>query len=65
MTAWQPSHAAFPTICARQQALSPTEISEIVTTGTITNAYPVAAGESWKTEIDGFALPGLEIAFTA
>ena len=38
---------------------------EIVTTGTITNAYPVAAGETWKTEIDGIALPGLEIAFIA
>ena len=36
---------------------------EIVTTGTITDAYPVAAGETWTTEFSGIALPGLSVTF--
>ena len=35
---------------------------EIVTTGTLTAAYSVRAGEIWRTEIRGIALPGLELA---
>lgn len=38
---------------------------EIVTTGTLTAAYPVSAGERWSTELRGIALQGLEVAFTA
>lgn len=37
---------------------------EIVTTGTLTAAYPVSAGEEWSTELRGIALPGLRVAFT-
>jgi 2-oxo-3-hexenedioate decarboxylase len=36
-----------------------------VTTGTLTAAYPVGAGEVWETRIRGLALPGLKVAFTA
>jgi 2-oxo-3-hexenedioate decarboxylase len=37
---------------------------EIVTTGTITRAFPVRTGEAWSTEIEGLALPGLRLRLT-
>ena len=37
---------------------------EIITTGTITDAHPVAPGETWRTDLHGFATRNLEIAFT-
>lgn len=36
---------------------------EIVTTGTVTRAFPVAPGEIWSTKLQGLALPGISIAF--
>ena len=36
---------------------------EIISTGTLTDAHPVAPGEQWSTEIHGIALPGLKISF--
>lgn len=36
---------------------------EIVTTGTLTDAHPVAAGETWTTELSGLPLQGLTILF--
>lgn len=32
---------------------------EMVTTGTLTRAFPIFAGERWSTEVHGFDLPGL------
>jgi 2-oxo-3-hexenedioate decarboxylase len=37
---------------------------EIVTTGTLTRALPIAAGETWSTELSGVALPAISIRFT-
>jgi 2-oxo-3-hexenedioate decarboxylase len=37
---------------------------EIVTTGTLTAAYRVSAGETWTTGLRGIALPGLRVSFT-
>ena len=37
---------------------------DLVTTGTVTRAFPVAAGETWSTTIAGLPLPGLTIAFS-
>lgn len=34
---------------------------EVITTGVLTDAHPVAPGETWRTEVDGF--PGLTITF--
>ena len=34
---------------------------EIITTGVLTDAHPVARGETWRTEVSGF--PGLTISF--
>jgi 2-oxo-3-hexenedioate decarboxylase len=48
---------------ARQPASQPLQAGEIVTTGTITDAHPVAAGEVWETRLEGIPLPGLTIEF--
>ncbi len=36
---------------------------EIVTTGTLTNAYPIGAGEQWRTGVSGLPLTDIEISF--
>jgi 2-oxo-3-hexenedioate decarboxylase len=36
---------------------------EIVTTGTLTRAFPVAAGQTWTTELTGVALGGISVRF--
>lgn len=36
---------------------------EIVTTGTLTRALPIAPGERWSTRLDGLALEGIAVAF--
>jgi 2-keto-4-pentenoate hydratase len=41
----------------------PLAAGEIVTTGTLTRAFPVAGGETRRTTLDGVALDGLEIRF--
>jgi 2-oxo-3-hexenedioate decarboxylase len=37
---------------------------EIVSTGTLTDAHPVKAGETWSTVFEGLPLPGLTVKFT-
>ena len=37
---------------------------EIVTTGTLTEAMPVAAGQTWSTALSGIPLPGLRLSFS-
>lgn len=39
----------------------PLHKGELVTTGTVTRAFPVTPGEKWSTEIEGFDLPGLAV----
>jgi hypothetical protein len=41
----------------------PLEPGEIISTGTLTDAHPVKAGETWRTSFSGLDLPGLEIRF--
>jgi 2-keto-4-pentenoate hydratase len=41
------------------------QANEMVTTGTITTALSVHAGETWRTELEGIALPGLSVEFMA
>ena len=36
---------------------------EIITTGVLTDAHPVAPGETWRTQIAGLPLKGLTITF--
>lgn len=49
-------------VLARQGA-RPLAAGEIVTTGVITDAHPVAPGEIWSTQINGGGLAGLTIEF--
>ena len=47
-----------------QDPLSPPlAAGEIVTTGTLTRAFPVAAGEEWSTKLSGVPLEGARIRF--
>jgi 2-oxo-3-hexenedioate decarboxylase len=39
----------------------PLRKGELVTTGTMTRAFPVKPGERWSTTIKGFDLPGLSV----
>jgi 2-oxo-3-hexenedioate decarboxylase len=39
----------------------PLRAGELVTTGTLTRAFPVAAGEKWTTTLSGIDLPGLTV----
>ena len=38
------------------------ETGDIVTTGTLTRAFPVEAGERWSTELRGLSLPAIALA---
>jgi 2-oxo-3-hexenedioate decarboxylase len=49
---------------SKQGGAEPLAAGEIVTTGVLTDAHPVQAGEVWRTEISGLPLPGLKIEFT-
>ncbi len=46
-----------------QPEAAPLMAGEIITTGTVTSALPVAADEHWFVDIDGIELPSLEIKF--
>jgi 2-oxo-3-hexenedioate decarboxylase len=48
-------------VLAEDQLNPPLRAGEIVTTGTLTRAFPVLKGERWSTEIEGFDLPGLSV----
>jgi 2-keto-4-pentenoate hydratase len=50
-------------VLAGQPGACPLSAGEVVTTGVITDAHRVAAGEMWTTEIRGLPLPGLRITF--
>ncbi len=39
------------------------QVGDIVTTGTVTRAFPVEPGQSWSTRIDGLPLPGMTLKF--
>ena len=36
---------------------------DIVTTGTVTRAFPIRPGERWSTEVDGLPLPAMNLSF--
>jgi 2-keto-4-pentenoate hydratase len=47
----------------KQRQAEPLRAGEIVSTGVITDAHPVRAGETWSTRIEGLPLAGLTIEF--
>lgn len=51
-------------VLASQPPRQALQANEIVTTGTVTSAYSVQAGQTWQSVLEGIALPGLSVAFT-
>ncbi len=50
-------------LLAAQPQFAPLAAGEIISTGTMTDAAPVAPGESWSTQFEGDLLSGLKIRF--
>ena len=50
-------------VLASDPVSPPLAAGEIVTTGTLTRAFPVAPGETWTTRLSGVTLDGIAIRF--
>lgn len=50
-------------VLATQPAMPPLRDGEMVTTGTVTDAWPVAAGQVWTSDYGDLGLPGLALRF--
>jgi len=50
-------------VLAGQPQFPPLAAGEIVTTGTITDAWPVASGETWSSDYGELGLTGLKVSF--
>ncbi|WP_375459040.1 hypothetical protein [uncultured Enterovirga sp.] len=48
-------------VLARDPASPPLGAGEIVSTGTLTRALPVAPGETWSTRVRGLPLQGIRV----
>jgi 2-oxo-3-hexenedioate decarboxylase len=48
---------------AQDPAQPPLAAGEIVSTGTLTRAFPVAPGQTWQTTLRGVALDGIGVHF--
>ncbi len=57
--------AHLVSVLASQPGALPLGAGEVVTTGTITAAHAVRPGETWRSELKGIALPGLELGLLA
>jgi 2-oxo-3-hexenedioate decarboxylase len=49
---------------AADSEAAPLKADDIITTGTVTRAFPVSGGERWTTELRGLDLPGMDVRFT-
>lgn len=47
----------------RREGMPAIEAGAIITTGTMTAAYPVAPGQRWASTLMGITLPGLDVTF--
>lgn len=50
-------------LLARDPDNPPLAAGEIISTGTLTRALPVKAGETWTTKLKGIALKGVSLQF--
>lgn len=57
--------AHLVSVLNRQTDHAPLEAGEIVTTGTITTAQSLCVGQNWRSDLQGIALPGLSVEFSA
>src|SRR5262249_15227913 len=55
--------AHLPRLAAAQPHFPPLMAGEIVTTGTVTDAWPVAPGETWSSDYGTLGLAGLTVTF--
>jgi 2-oxo-3-hexenedioate decarboxylase len=46
---------------ARQPDAEPLAAGELISSGTLTTSYTIAAGETWSAEVDGIDLPSLSL----
>jgi 2-oxo-3-hexenedioate decarboxylase len=51
-------------VLARQPQFPALAAGELVTTGTVTDAWPVTAGETWTSDYGTLGLPGMTLSFT-
>ena len=51
-------------VLAQDRFNPPLSAGEIVTTGTLTRALPIQAGETWTTKLSGLALEGAAVRFS-
>jgi 2-keto-4-pentenoate hydratase len=51
-------------VLAEQPQSRPLTAGDWLTTGTITAAYPIAPGQTWRAELQGIQLPHLSVRFT-
>jgi len=56
--------AHLSSVLANQPDGPALQAGELVTTGTITSVQTVLPGETWSTQLQGIALPGLSVEFT-
>ena len=48
---------------AAQPEAPPLAAGEVITTGTVTDAWPVVAGETWTSDYGALGIGGLELSF--
>jgi 2-oxo-3-hexenedioate decarboxylase len=51
-------------VLSAQPMMEPLAAGEIITTGTLTAAFPIKAGETWTSRRDGLPVADLTVAFT-
>ena len=51
-------------VLAGQPRFAPLASGEIVTTGTVTDAWPVKRGETWQSHYGSLGVEGLRLRFT-
>ena len=51
-------------VLSRQPRFAPLAAGEVITTGTLTAALPIAPGETWTSEYTGLPVTGLQLRFT-
>jgi len=56
-----PIHALKHLVDSLETSAQPLRKGEVVTTGTLTRAFPIAPRERWCTTLTGFDLPGLDV----
>ncbi len=48
---------------ATQKRFESVQAGEVITTGTLTPAFPIESGQTWSTTLDGIDVPGMSITF--